>query len=142
VIVPLVGSSNEASWLALLIACVVVGGACGEVGESSSESTASVPANSPSSPPVEDELPRLSAWVERLQGAKRVAEYGRLDETDLDYVPGEVAAVEIDRVGNVLVLDEKYHDVRRRAIEFSRSCGANRKPNLAASARAGVHGVL
>jgi hypothetical protein len=98
--------------LALLVICVVLGGACGKAGESQSESAASVPAMIPSPPPVEGELPRLSAWAERLQGATRVAGYGRLDEADLDYVVGEVAAVETDRVGNVLVLDEKYHDLK------------------------------
>jgi len=63
-------------------------------------------------PPAEDDLQRLKKWAERLSIAREVSVYGRLDAEDLAYVIGEVAAVSTDVNGNILILDEKYHELK------------------------------
>ena len=63
-------------------------------------------------PPAEDELQRLEDWADRLSMAREVGVYGRLDAEDLGYVIGEVAAVNTDANGNILILDEKYHELK------------------------------
>ena len=60
----------------------------------------------------EEELPRLEEWADRLATAREVGVFGRLEAEDLNYVIGEVAGVRTDPQGNVLILDEKYHDLK------------------------------
>lgn len=61
---------------------------------------------------ADDEMDRLSRWAERLSGAEADGSFGRLDASDLGYVIGSVVAVEEDSDGNVLILDEQYHDLK------------------------------
>lgn len=87
-------------------------GACDERAEDHTPLPASAQSSGPPPPPAAEEVARLEAWAARLRTAEKGAEYGRLDATELGYVIGEVAAVETDRTGNVLILDEQYHDMK------------------------------